>query len=163
MFYKFDQNNSGGHFIVNDKLCHRLFIEADSLADAMMQAEDLGCYWDGVAEGIDCPCCGDRWYEGDEIDLEELTTQGYRVSVYGGIYKSAETKWNERYGNYEVVEKPRWTTFGSIRSYEGTVRFKDIEEYAQCLANEYGWTAPDVRIYYQDGTVKEIYTAKENK
>ncbi len=29
MFYLFNQNNSGGAFIVNDKVCHRLFIEAD--------------------------------------------------------------------------------------------------------------------------------------
>ena len=29
MFYEFDQNNSGGHFTVNDKVCHRLFIEAE--------------------------------------------------------------------------------------------------------------------------------------
>lgn len=29
MFYLFSQNNSGGSFIVNDKVCHRLFIEAD--------------------------------------------------------------------------------------------------------------------------------------
>ncbi|MGG0794754.1 hypothetical protein ABE137_12210 [Brevibacillus laterosporus] len=28
-FYDFSQNNSGGSFMINDKICHRLFIEAD--------------------------------------------------------------------------------------------------------------------------------------
>lgn len=61
MFYGFNQNNSGGHFVVDDSLCHRLFIEADDKDEAISKAEELGCYWDGVDKGIDCPCCGDRW------------------------------------------------------------------------------------------------------
>lgn len=60
MFYLFNQNNSGGSFIVNDKVCHRLFIEADDGREALRVAESLGCYWDGVSKGLDCPCCGDR-------------------------------------------------------------------------------------------------------
>ena len=44
MFYLFDQNNSGGSFVLNDKLCHRLFIEADSAEEAVSIAENLGCY-----------------------------------------------------------------------------------------------------------------------
>ena len=163
MFYQIDQNNSGGHFTVDDKVCHRLFIEADSLADAMDKAEELGCYWNGVAKGFDCPCCGDRWCGCDEVDIENLTTQGYGVSVYGGIYKSAETKWYERFGDFEIVEAPTWrATFGG-NEYAGIIKFHNIEEYAQYLANDYGWTAPDVRIYYKDGTVKEIYTAPDAK
>nr|DAQ95528.1 MAG TPA: hypothetical protein [Caudoviricetes sp.] len=35
MFYLFNQNNSGGSFIVNDKVCHRLFIEADDGREAL--------------------------------------------------------------------------------------------------------------------------------
>ena len=34
MFYEISQNNSGGHFDVNDKLYHRLIIEADSAEKA---------------------------------------------------------------------------------------------------------------------------------
>lgn len=62
-FYDFDQNNSGGSFITNDKLCWKLFIEAETYDEAVNKAEELGCYWDGVEEGIDCSCCGDRWYK----------------------------------------------------------------------------------------------------
>lgn len=119
MFYKVEQNNSGGFFDVDDKVCHRLFIEADSLAEARIKAEELGCYWNGVAQGIDCECCGDRWYGVYEVNFDELKT--YRVR-------------------------------GGVRS------FSDIEEYAQYLADTYGWTCPDARIYYKDGTVKEIIT-----
>lgn len=43
-WYCFDQNNSGGYFDVDDKVCHRLFIEAESFDDAVEKAEELGCY-----------------------------------------------------------------------------------------------------------------------
>lgn len=58
MFYIFNQNNTGGHFDVDENLCHRLYIEADTKSEAISKAEKLGCYWDGVLRGIDCPCCG---------------------------------------------------------------------------------------------------------
>lgn len=117
MFYQFDQNNSGGVFDVDDKVCHRLFIEADSEGEACAKAEELGCYWDGVEKEIDCPCCGDRWYFPDVVNFEN------------------------------------W----------GNKQFGSIEELAQYLANRYGWTNPDARIYYANGDVVEIYKTKEKK
>ena len=33
-----------------------------------------------------------------------------------------------------------------------------IEEYAQFIADNYGWTKPDARIYYANGKVLEIYS-----
>lgn len=38
--------------------------------------------------------------------------------------------------------------------------FASIEEYCQFLANGYGWTTPDIRIHYLDGTKKEIFKIK---
>lgn len=117
MFYLFNQCNSGGYFIVSDKVCHRLFIEADDGEEALQIAENLGCYWDGVNKGLDCPCCGDRWYTYyDEIDINKMKNDGYEVSVCDSI-----------------------------------------EEYAQYLANTYGRTSPDARIFYKDGNIKEIF------
>ena len=113
MFYELTQNNSGGYFDVDDRICHRLFIEADSANGANEKAEELGCYWEGVYKGFDCPCCGDRWYMCNEND---------------------------------------------VLAYD---KFANIEEYAQYIANNYGWTTPDVRIYYKDGTVKEIFTERK--
>ena len=156
MFYQFDQNNSYGRFDVDKNVCHRLFIEADSLEEATDKAESLGCYWDGVENGIDCPCCGDRWYSGDEVDLEKYATEGYLV---WGFDKKT---WEKKYGKYNIIEKPKFVQKYSIKEYEGKITFKDIEEYAQFLANEYGWTTPDARIFYKDGTVKEIFTVREN-
>ena len=31
-------------------------------------AEDIGLYFDGVEQGMDCSCCGDRWYRAWEDD-----------------------------------------------------------------------------------------------
>jgi hypothetical protein len=54
MFFRFEQNNSGGVFV--EGLPETLFVEASSPDEANTIAE---------ANGVDfedgCPCCGDRW------------------------------------------------------------------------------------------------------
>lgn len=152
MFYEFDQNNSYGRFDVNENVCHRLFIEADTYEDAKDKAEELGCYWNGVDDGIDCPCCGDRWYDGDEVDIEKYATDGYAVS------EITLQRWREKYGKYSIIEKPKCIERFSTKYYIGKISFKDIEEYAQYLSNTFSWTTPDARIFYKNGTVKEIFT-----
>ncbi len=107
-FYEIGQNNSGGSFVVNDKLCHKLIIEAANEQEALGKAEELGCYWNGCADGSDYPCCGDRW--------------------------------------------SRYTTRIDTK--------KKIEDYVQHIANEYGWTKPDARIFYKAGKVKEIFSSR---
>lgn len=161
-WYCFDQNNSGGSFVVDDKVCHRLFIEANSTEEAISKAEDLGCYWNGVASGMDCPCCGDRWscYWLNPVNLEKYQTEGYRVSVFDGIYRNTKKEWENRYRKYRVIKEPEFDKGYSVRSYVGAIGFNNIEEYAQYLADEHGWTIPDARIYYSDGSVKEIFTEK---
>lgn len=59
MFYEYRQNNSGGFFHLP---AIQVFIEADSMDEANRIAERNGLYFDGVDDGRDCPCCGDRWY-----------------------------------------------------------------------------------------------------
>ena len=63
-FYCFSQNNSGGFFINDDEngICEYVIIEAESGDDANERAEKIGLYFDGVLDGEDCGCCGDRWY-----------------------------------------------------------------------------------------------------
>lgn len=46
--------------------------------------------------------------------------------------------------------------YGNFRSYTGSISIASIEEYAQYMANTYGWTTPDARIFYKDGHIKEI-------
>ena len=151
MFYLFSQNNSYGHFDVDDRLCHRLFIEADSEKESIEKAEDLGCYWDGVAEGIDCPCCGDRWYDNPDC------VDDNRLSSYG-VSELSVAAWTRKYGRYKIVEIPhKKENYGLVI---GKIAFRDVEEYAQYLADEYGWTYPDARIFYKNGNVTEILSAR---
>jgi len=168
-FYEISQNNTGGSFVTDDKLCHRLFIEASSEDEAIAKAEDLGCYWNGVDEGADCPCCGDRWYpSGDGVDLEEMNKRwgGYEINEWLtdkgdaisdedaiGSLKSryAESEWS----THPIVEKK----YGSRRVI-GKIKLYSIEQYAQIMADLYGWTKPDCRIFYKDGNVKEVYSSK---
>jgi hypothetical protein len=74
MFFHFNQNNSGGNFVFDEQrgIGHHVIVEADNYKQANRIAEDIGLYFDGCADDIDCPCCGDRWYEqykenGDEV------------------------------------------------------------------------------------------------
>jgi hypothetical protein len=69
-FFMWNQNNSGGHFVVNDDLTWRVVIESDDYEQAEIYALGIGVYYDGVDEGRDCRCCGDRWYEGRKLDTE---------------------------------------------------------------------------------------------
>jgi hypothetical protein len=160
-FYEFCQNNSGGSFHVDDKVCHRLFIEANSDIEAEQIAEHLGCYFNGVDQGLDCECCGDRWYNGDEVDLNELNSNGYEVSIYSH-YSNPEELWNEKYGTYSIMKSPTWKSKYGSKIYSGKIIFQNIEEYAQFLADEHGWTKPDARIFYKNGNVKEIFKKANN-
>lgn len=62
-WYEFGQNNSGGSFYVDDRVTHRVYIQAFSNKEAVDKAESLGIYFDGCSTGNDCSCCGDRWSE----------------------------------------------------------------------------------------------------
>ena len=66
-FFTFNQNNSGGVFVGPEYV----IVEADSADEANMIATDHDVYFDGVHNGPDCPCCGDRWYEVDDDDATE--------------------------------------------------------------------------------------------
>lgn len=111
-FYEFDQNNTGGSFIVDDKVCHLVIIEAESDREAEEKAFSLGVYYNGCEEGMDCECCGDRWYPPSEYNFPM------------------------KYADYV---------------------FESVEDYANYVANMYGWTIPDARIFYKNGEVKEIF------
>lgn len=72
-FWHISQNNSGGSFDFDEArgITHEVIIEARTLDEASARAQDIGLYFDGVRDGRDCGCCGDRWSEpygdGDEI------------------------------------------------------------------------------------------------
>ena len=166
-FYEYSQNNTGGSFATDDNLCHRLFIEANSSDEADSIAEGLGCYWNGVDEGSDCPCCGDRWYGAySAIDLTSMTREkdsSYPVEECVDRKESASealVSLKERYSEFEWIKEPSINEKYGSQIIEGSVKLNNIEDYAQVLADQYGWTSPDARIFYYDGSVKEIFSAK---
>lgn len=122
----------------------------------------MGCYWNGVSAGIDCPCCGDRWdYYFDVVDLEKINEKGREVRRYDD---DAAADWHETYDKYEKLENPSWkkTMLPMERKYSGRIKFRTIEEYVQFYTNEYGFrnrliSDPISRMYYHDGTVKEFF------
>lgn len=62
-FFTYNQNNSGGGFAVDEAagIAEFVIIEAATANQANGRAVDIGLYFDGVAGGEDCDCCGDRW------------------------------------------------------------------------------------------------------
>ena len=169
-FYEFSQNNSGGSFVTDSNLCHRLFIEADSEEEAISKAEDLGCYWNGVDEGYDCECCGDRWYpSGDAVDLDNMNKRwgGYEVAEWLTEKKDASisnetaiSNLKSRYSGSSWLTEPIVENKYGSRRVVGKIRLDSVEQYAQVMADLFGWTKPDCRIFYKDGSKKDIYSVK---
>lgn len=73
MFFTYVQNNSYGRYetSVKDGIGSYVIIEARNAKMANALAQSIGIYFDGVAAGIDCACCGDRWDETYEDEGRE--------------------------------------------------------------------------------------------
>lgn len=84
--FRFRQNNSGGEFIVDDTVDVNVVIEAESADQANeIATKYLGIYFNGVDEGHERECCGDRWYpvEGDGTDKVRICPPfGYSTRDY---------------------------------------------------------------------------------
>ena len=71
MIYNFDQNNSGGYYV---KPAQNIIVkDARDEKHAIEIALKAGMYFNGVADGVDCDCCGDRWngISGEYGDLDK--------------------------------------------------------------------------------------------
>ena len=104
-FYQFSQNNSGGFFKNDHKsgIAEYVIIEASSAKQANKLAESIGIYFDGCVLGVDCGCCGDRWYSVDESDGDAVPT----------IYGESIAEWVE---NETVIPK------GYVHYLNGTLK-----------------------------------------
>ena len=68
MFYRYSQCNVMGCYIGPQIV----LVEAAALEEAEALAVGAGVYFDGVAAGRDCECCGDRWTRyADEFPTRE--------------------------------------------------------------------------------------------
>lgn len=94
-FYHYSQKNSFGTFDKNveDGIGTDVIIEAYSAQDANERAKKIGIYFDGVEKGVDCSCCGDRWYKCHDGEgainptinnkaLDEIESGSYRKEAY---------------------------------------------------------------------------------
>lgn len=85
-FYEYDQNNSGGALHIDKKrgIGQTVLIEAMNADHANRIARRKGLYFNGVAEGVDCDCCGDRWHPETEAGRKILIPP--KINSYGGSY-----------------------------------------------------------------------------
>lgn len=71
-WYHYSQNNSGGVF---HGPAQNVLVQARSAKEADRIAEEHDVYFDGASNGLDCPCCGDRWYRAwDDISATNEPT-----------------------------------------------------------------------------------------
>jgi hypothetical protein len=76
-FFTFRQNNSGGSFDHEEgKFGYAAIIEASCARKANGKARAIGLYFDGIRNGKDCGCCGDRWGKADEEGEPEPRING---------------------------------------------------------------------------------------
>lgn len=93
MYFTFDQNNSGGSYERNEDVLEYVIIEAVTALEANCKAEEIGIYFDGCSSGLDCKCCGDRWYPLYTSDATDgpmiYNTNVYEKYVYADDWKDA--------------------------------------------------------------------------
>lgn len=89
LWYTYNQNNSGGHFVEDENQGPIVSIQATSSQAAWAKAEEMFDF------GY-CECCGERWYnsyygdeKGDEVPM-----------LYGKPLSELETSW---YRNYAIL------------------------------------------------------------
>lgn len=88
-FFEFSQNNSGGLFDIDDErgIGPKVWIEAVDTEHANSRAVGLGIYFDGVEDGSDCECCGDRWHPayGDGSATPDINAE-YDFNWHNTVY-----------------------------------------------------------------------------
>lgn len=159
-FYEFTQNNSGGYLDLDDKVTHRIFIEAKSEKQALEKFKPMI-----VSQSPSCPCCGDRWNIdwNEYINLDEINKNAYPVFIYP-YYKDPENLWFKKYGYLPRTEEPKWMKQYSLKKFGTNITFETLTQYFQFLANEYGEVHkkgdneyPDIRVYLLNGGVDEYF------
>lgn len=101
MFFTYDQNNSGGSFsFEKGKIAQYVIIEADTEWEADVLAQTLGIYFNGVENGLDCECCGDRWYEARGVGDKVPSIRRMLVEEWANGEKKYYTDWMD--GNPDV-------------------------------------------------------------
>lgn len=94
VWFEYRQNNSGGSFVTNDDVSIYVLIQADDRVSANQKAEEVGIYFNGVSNGRDCGCCGDRWSkpwdELEEFSVYSWTGKGGSRKIYDNVLDYAQ-------------------------------------------------------------------------
>jgi hypothetical protein len=98
-WFTYNQNNSGGSFVVNKNVAHFVLIQAKSAeyADAVGRL-----FFDNSNS---CPCCGERW-GGAECDQGSVKPKIYGTPVekYKNTYlKDGQARLHYANGNIESI------------------------------------------------------------
>jgi hypothetical protein len=93
MIYSFHQNNSGGYYDLPAK--NIIVKDARDSEHATEIAIAAGMYLQGVSLGVDCDCCGDRWYGIDH----EFDTLAEAIAAANDGYRD-----NDNIPQYVVVD-----------------------------------------------------------
>ena len=93
MYFTYIQHNSGGDFDILEEMGigHIVIFKAKNAKKANELAESIGMYFNGVADGFDCPCCGDRWYPLDDADSTK------QPEIYGKPVNEHKNNKDHRY------------------------------------------------------------------
>ena len=148
-FFEITQNNSWWGFDVDDKLCHRMIVEAKDISFAKDILEWYWVYFNWCDSWIDCECCGDRWSEDsiDEVNIDEIKKDWYMVELYDSPW--VEKDYSEKFWEFPSIEKPTFKTREWwTKVYEGKIYFDTIEQYAKFMAIKWWWTTTDTRIFF---------------
>ena len=87
-WFNYIQNNTGGRW---DKYV-KIYVEAIDYKHAnsiVTELDEVDVYFDGCDLGIDCSCCGDRWYPNSEWDTGEncITDEEKKYSIeYANVW-----------------------------------------------------------------------------
>ena len=91
-FYTYDQNNSGGFFVIDDQIgvSEYVIIEADDTQSANDRLHEIGKRVDGFWDF--CECCGERWSlfwddEEDEGKPEPMIFGKPIASIEQGLFR----------------------------------------------------------------------------
>lgn len=82
-FYTYNQNNSGGYFVEDEKhgVCETIIIEAENASSAYFKLNEIGKNVDGFWDF--CNCCGERWWDENDDDEGTETPTIYGEKIEG--------------------------------------------------------------------------------
>ena len=118
-FFVYQQHNTGGSWVTTAALSKWVIIEAEDARQANSTAERIGMVFDGVEKGIDCACCGDRWYPArdDDQGISRMVTGEGRVKVMADRSSITDTTiyWHNGNQGFGQVKRSLWLSLNGLR------------------------------------------------